>query len=101
MSANAITTFAKWQVKSENLETVLHLLADLSKKSKAETDNLFYQVFQDQSNPNVLVLFEGYTNEAALTAHRNSAHFQEIAVKQIIPLLENREVVLTSELNLN
>jgi len=35
-----------------------------------------------------------------LDYHRNSAHFQEIVVGKIIPLLENREVLLASHLEM-
>ncbi|MDB5281931.1 MAG: hypothetical protein JWO06_1006, partial [Bacteroidota bacterium] len=37
-------------------------------------------------------------DEAAVAAHRASDHFQSIVLGQIVPLLENREVVLATEL---
>ncbi|QHV96488.1 putative quinol monooxygenase [Spirosoma endbachense] len=100
MSSNAITTFAKWQVKEGKLETVLALLANLSPQSREENGNLFYNVYQSTTDPNVIVLLEGYTNEVALAEHRNSPYFQKIVIQEIVPLLENREVILTTELKL-
>ena len=95
-----IHIFAKWQVKDGQLEQVLSLLPEAVKKSKSEEGNLFYEVHQSQSEPNTLILFEGYTDEAAVAAHRASEHFQSIVAGQIVPLLQAREVTVTSPLDL-
>lgn len=96
----AIHAFAKWQVKEGQLTTVLTLLKDVVKKSTEEEGNLFYKVHQSNAEANTLILFEGYTNETALAAHRNSEHFQTVVLGEIIPLLENREVILATLLDL-
>lgn len=96
-----IFIFAEWQVKNGNLQTVLDLLPSLIEKSTSEEGNLFYKIYQDNSDPNTLILNESYKDMASIESHKNSGHYQEIAVKQIIPLLENREVILASELDLN
>lgn len=95
-----IHVFAKWQVKHGQLETVLDLLVEVVKKSTQEEGNLFYNVHQSNTDPHVIVLFEGYSDEAALEAHRNAEHFQTLVVEKIVPLLENREVILTTPLAL-
>ena len=95
-----IFIFAKWQVKKGNLQTVLDLLPSLIQKSTSEEGNIFYKIYQDNSDINTLILNESYKDMTSIEAHKNSEHYQEIAVKQIIPLLENREVVLASELDL-
>ena len=99
MTPQAIFTFAKWQVKKDNIEAVLDFLPKLIEKSIAEEGNLQYKIYRDNSASNLLILFEAYRDEQSLEAHRNSSHFQEIIVKQIVPLLENREVFLASELS--
>lgn len=93
-----IYIFAKWQVKNGELQTVLNLLPILIEKSKNEKGNLFYKIYQDNSEPNTLILNESYQNMASIESHKNSEHYQDIAVKQIIPLLEKREVILASEM---
>jgi autoinducer 2-degrading protein len=93
-----IHVFAKWQVKEGKVNTVLKLLATVTQESTREEGNLFYKVHQSNTEPNTLVLFEGYKDEQALATHRNSAHFQTTVVGQIVPLLENREVILATEL---
>jgi len=98
MSQKPIHAFAKWQVKEGQLDTVLNLLTDVVKKSSQEKGNLFYKVHQSNSEANTLILFEGYKDEAALAEHRNSEHFQTVVVGQIVPLLEAREVIVTTQL---
>jgi (4S)-4-hydroxy-5-phosphonooxypentane-2,3-dione isomerase len=98
MSKENIYTFAKWQVKEGHIETVLNLLAELTAKSMAEEGNLLYKVHQSKSDANTLVLYEGYQDESVLADHRNSEHFQTLVVGKIIPLLENREIILTTQL---
>lgn len=99
MEQKPIYVFAKWQVKEGKIDTVLKLLAEVAKKSTEEKGNLFYKIHQSNSDANTLILFEGYTNEAAVDEHRNSDYFQNIVIGNIIPNLENREVILASELN--
>ena len=97
MKPQTLFTFAKWQVKKDSIPAVLHLLPELIQKSIAEEGNVQYKIYRSNSESNLFILFEAYRDEQSLKAHRNSSHFQEIIVKQIVPLLENREVVLASE----
>jgi len=96
MNSDTIHVFAKWQVKEGQTEQVLALLKDAAEASRQEKGNLFYNIHQSKTDPRTIVLFEGYTDESALNDHRNSPHFQTIVLGQIVPLLENREVILTT-----
>ena len=97
----AITTIAKWLTMDGQLETIRQLLAELAMKSMQEEGNLFYTVYQSYTDPNTLFLIEGYKDGSALDNHRNSAHYQQIVIGKIIPLLVAREIVQARELNLN
>jgi autoinducer 2-degrading protein len=101
MKNQPIHAFATWQIKDGQLETVLDLLTEVRKQSIAEEGNLFYEVNQSHTDVNTLILFEGYKDETALAAHRSSQHFQSLVVGKIVPLLQTREVVLTSPLILD
>jgi len=94
----SIHVIAKWKVKQGNLQSVLDLLPAVAKASSAEPGNLFYKIQQDKTDPNTLLLFEGYSDEAAAAEHRNSEHFQTIIVGKIVPLLEAREINITTPL---
>lgn len=98
MNQKPVHVFAKWQVKEGQLTTVLHILEEVVKKSEAEEGNLFYQVHQSNTDAHTIVLFEGYADDAAVATHRESAHFQELVIGQIVPLLEAREVIVATPL---
>lgn len=96
-----IFIFAKWQVKASGINKVLELLPELVKKSTNEEGNLSYKIFRNGTDTNTLILMESYRDEASIALHKNSDHYQQIVVQHIVPLLENREVTLVSELHLN
>ncbi|MEA5402000.1 putative quinol monooxygenase [Arcicella sp. DC2W] len=98
MNSTIIFVFAKWQVSENQLPNVLELLNEVAEKSRLESGNLFYNVHQSQTEPNILLLSEAYKDESALNEHRNSEHFQSIVVSKIVPLLANREVYLTHQI---
>jgi autoinducer 2-degrading protein len=100
MNQEPIYLFAKWQVKEDQIETVLNLLPEIVKKSTAEEGNITYKIHRGTSETNTLMLYEAYKDESALAEHRNSEHFQTIVIGQIVPLLENREVFLATQLDL-
>lgn len=95
MAPTPIHVFARWKVRDGNMQEVLKILKDLRSNTLAEKGNLFYQVHQSKTDVNTLILFEGYTDESAQIAHVDSEHFKRLAVEQIVPLLEEREVILT------
>ncbi|CAC9974715.1 putative quinol monooxygenase [Flavobacterium panici] len=93
---NPIHVFATWKVKEGQIENVLQLLKTVQEKSIQESGNLFYNIHQSITDLNTIVLFEGYTNADAVTEHRNTAHFQDLVLGQIVPLLDERNIILTS-----
>lgn len=97
MNEQAIYVYAQWNVKEGKLDEVLQILTQATKKSSEEKGNLFYKIHQSKSNQNTLILFEGYENETALEFHKNSEHYQNLVVKEIVPLLESREVILMDQ----
>ncbi|HKU72355.1 MAG TPA: antibiotic biosynthesis monooxygenase [Pyrinomonadaceae bacterium] len=100
MGKKPVYTFAKWRVKEGQLLAVLDLLADLTAKSTAEEGNLLYKIHQSLSDANTLILLEGYKDDSALADHRNSEHYQTLVIGKLIPLLEDREVVVTMQLSI-
>lgn len=98
MSQKPVYVYAKWQVKEGELDTVVQIMQEAAQKSSRETGNLFYKIHQGQTDRNTLILFEGYEDETALEFHRNSEHYQNLVVKQVIPLLENREFLIIDQI---
>ncbi|WP_415327426.1 putative quinol monooxygenase [Chryseobacterium sp. MMS23-Vi53] len=98
MDQNNVFVHAKWQVKEGKLDAVLQLMKEAAEKSTQEEGNLFYKLHQSQEEPNTIILYEGYVDANAVETHRNSDHFKNIVVEQVVPLLENREVILMNRL---
>ena len=46
-----------------------------------EPGNLFYSLVKSRAEPNTYKVLEGYTDEAAIAAHRESAHFKALGPK--------------------
>jgi quinol monooxygenase YgiN len=93
-----IHVFATWKIKEGQIDTVLYLLKTVHAETIKEEGNLFYKIHQSNSDVNTLVLFEGYANEDSVAQHRESVHYQDVVAQQIVPLLENREVFVTTPL---
>jgi quinol monooxygenase YgiN len=93
---NPVYVFATWKIQEGQIENVLELLKTVQKESVKEQGNLFYKIHQVNSDLNTIVLYEGYTNELAVAEHRSSVYFQDILAAKIVPLLEQREVILTT-----
>ena len=100
MATTPIHVFAKWKVKEEHILIVEGLLKELHTKTTREEGNLFYQIHRSQTDPNTLLIFEGYASAEAQQAHTNAGHFKDLAVGRIIPLLLEREVLLAIPLDL-
>jgi autoinducer 2-degrading protein len=94
VTTKPVYLFAKWKIREGHLERVLSFMPELAARSSAEEGCIFYQVHQGRLEPNTLMLYECYRDEAALDAHRSSEHFQKIVIGEIVPLLESREPFL-------
>ena len=82
---------ATWTTNPGQEDVVREAIANLTPPSRAEEGNLFYQAYQDPSEPSVFRLFEIYADVAAYAAHGASDHFKTYALETAIPVLANRE----------
>jgi quinol monooxygenase YgiN len=89
-----IVTIARWQTRSDKLGDVLRLIAELRLRSLGEPGCLGYEVFEHLDDHSALLLIERYRDSEALQSHRLSAHYRELVVDRILPLLESRHVEL-------
>ncbi len=58
---------------------------------ESEPGCLVYHACRSKDNPDNFLLYEHYTDQEALDAHRETPHFKEIIEGTIIPMLEKRE----------
>ncbi|GAA2786755.1 putative quinol monooxygenase [Streptomyces showdoensis] len=90
----AIYVVARWLARTGEDERVAELLPEISAASRAEPGCLEYRAVRATENRREFVLFEGYADEAALAAHRESEHFRTLVVGTAVPLLEERQVTV-------
>jgi quinol monooxygenase YgiN len=73
-------------------EELTALLSGMVAPCRAEPGNLRWDIWRDQADPNRFVLDELYVDSAAITAHRETAHFKSYFAK-INDLAERTAVV--------
>lgn len=85
-----VAVLTAWEGRREDLRA---LLESMAAASRAEPGNLRYDLWQDQTEPARFVLDELYVDDAAVAAHRKTAHFKAYLV-QIGELAERMALVL-------
>ena len=87
-----ILLVARYKVKPENMAAVLEGLRDMIEAVKAhEPGCLEFKVYRAKDDPERLLLYEVYADEAAIEAHSRTEHFKRIILGRVIPLLAHRE----------
>ena len=87
-----VVVVAHWQTTEADLDTVLGHIATLRTEVLVEPGCLGYESFQRTGDPTSLLLVEHYRDQSAADAHVTSAHYQELVVGRIRPLLIDRHV---------
>ena len=90
---NIICVVAEWRAQPGQEDTVRRLMQEAAAAVRAhEPGNLLYAGHQDPADPTHFLFYEQYADQAALEAHRDSMHYQQVVVEQIVPLLTERKV---------
>ena len=87
-----ITLVAKYHGKPGSGDAILNSLQQMAPLVKAQEPGCrLYQASRSTDDPDSFLLYEQYTDENALIAHRETAHFKEIIEANILPLLVERQ----------
>jgi autoinducer 2-degrading protein len=84
--ANPLVLVVRCEVQEQHLEAFLAEVTSNAGNARKEPGCLRFDVLQHKDNKLVFVLYEQYRDEAALEAHRNSAHFarwRDVAVPML------------------
>jgi (4S)-4-hydroxy-5-phosphonooxypentane-2,3-dione isomerase len=87
-----IVLVAKYTVKTgqgDAVEAALRRMAPLV--AAGEPGCTLYHANRSTENPDIFLLYEHYTDQAALEAHRATPHFKEIIEGTIVPMLDARQ----------
>ncbi|MGA8117377.1 MAG: putative quinol monooxygenase [Actinocatenispora sp.] len=87
-----LQVIARYTVSPGNQDRVLDLLSTLTVASRAEPGTVSFTVNRQVDDEHSVVLLERYASRDAFAAHRESAHFTELVLGQIVPLLDSRVV---------
>jgi (4S)-4-hydroxy-5-phosphonooxypentane-2,3-dione isomerase len=83
----AVTWIAKAGYETE----VAELFRKLQAESRKEPGCRLYQVHTHRNDPRRFFIYEQYDDDAALQAHRDSRHFQELAAKKLSLIAERQQ----------
>jgi quinol monooxygenase YgiN len=92
-----VVAYARWRTKEGEVEVVKAQALRMAVASRKEPGCLEYRVHQAAGDPREILLYERYESMAALDAHRDTPHFKDIVIAEVVPRLELREVGLLHE----
>ena len=70
-----IVTLVYVQVKSEFVQVFIEATRENHENSVKENGNIRFDILQDANDPAKFVLYEAYTTEQAVAAHKETAHY--------------------------
>ncbi len=70
-----IVTLVYVQVKSEFVKVFIQATRENHENSVKENGNIRFDILQDANDPAKFVLYEAYTTEQAVAAHKETAHY--------------------------
>ena len=89
-----LQVIARYTVSPDNRAEVLALLPQVAAASRTEPGNLSFEVYANTADPANIVLLERYASREAFAAHRETPHFHDLVLAQLVPLLQTRTVEL-------
>ena len=76
----------------EDHDVIRTILTSLAHASRLEPGCVSYIPHFVEAEPNTVLIYEQYVDEAALEAHRNTAHFKEFAIGGLYQHMRERSI---------
>jgi quinol monooxygenase YgiN len=73
-------------------DETLALYPALAEASRAEPGNVAFEMYQRIGDARRIMIYERYASREAFDAHRETPHFKELLLGQIVPRLADRMV---------
>ena len=86
----ALQAIARYTISAGKEQEVLPLVAELVDASRREPGNLSFVAYRQIDDDREIVLLERYASREAFDAHRETQHFKDLVLEQIIPRLDSR-----------
>jgi len=71
-------------------DEAVELFHHMTEQTRTEPGNLFYQVHRSSTKPRQFFIYEQYTDQAALDAHRAAPYFTQYLTNRLFTFLESR-----------
>jgi quinol monooxygenase YgiN len=88
-----IKVIAKNVLKEGYVQDFIDLAVPLIKESQKESGCIYYDLYQDISEPNVLTFIEEWKDEKAIRLHKASVHYMDI-IPKLAEFMVDKEVRL-------
>nr|WP_321376627.1 putative quinol monooxygenase [uncultured Bacteroides sp.] len=89
-----VKVIAKFFVKEDKVEEFLKLANVLVEESRKEAGCVRYNLLQDVSNPQTLIMVEEWESAGILKTHMASAHFTSIIPKMSLLQFQKEEITV-------
>ncbi|HEY6181576.1 MAG TPA: putative quinol monooxygenase [Terriglobales bacterium] len=86
-----VVLVVSWMAKPGHEKEVVSVFTKLTEESRKEPGCIMYLVHQHKTDARRFLVYEQYKDDAALEAHRASAHFLQYAKKELPKLGERVE----------
>jgi quinol monooxygenase YgiN len=73
-------------------DEVLAVVDQLTDLVRAEPGNVAFDAYRSLRDPSTYVLLERYASHEAVAAHRETPHFKELVLGELVPRLADRRV---------
>lgn len=87
-----ITFTVRMKFRQDDLADIAHILRELTAASRQEPGCVTYIPHFVESEPDTVVIYEQYKDEAAVEAHRGTAHFAKFAIGGLYQKMLERQV---------
>jgi quinol monooxygenase YgiN len=91
VAGGGLLVVAQWEAKEGQADRVADILAGFLPEAQREPGVALFLISRAQDNPAQFLFYELFHDEAAFTAHQESAHFATYIAGQALPLLARRE----------
>jgi quinol monooxygenase YgiN len=87
-----LQVIARYTISAGKEEEVLALLPKITEAARTEPGNVSFVAYRQLDDDREVVLLERYVSREAFAAHRETPHFKDLVLGQIVPLLDSRVV---------
>jgi quinol monooxygenase YgiN len=87
-----LQVIARHRIQAGREREVLAVLPELVRAARTEPGNLAFDAYRSTEDDRSYVLLERYVSRAAFADHRETAHFKDLMLGRILPLLEDRTI---------